>query len=144
MPISPSICIKPQLREFVARACSSEMILRGKVVFATSTSSSSPPKLDNSPAIAFRWPAGRQFFKLLHRFALSRHLQAKFPAGLGLAIESLRNRSRAPHLAEQKNFHMKLTALVGHMQHVSNPDLAGGLGGLSVRLNPAQLTGSRR
>jgi hypothetical protein len=56
----------------------------------------------------------------------------------------LRNRSRAAHLAEKQDFHLKVTAVVCHSQHVSNPDLARSFGGLPVGLNSAEFAGSCR
>src|ERR1019366_2010507 len=69
-------------------------------------------------------------------------LHAQLPARLGLAVESLRNRSRAANVAEQQDFHLKVAAVVGNSQAVSNPDLARSLGGLPVGLNPTEFTGA--
>src|SRR5450755_2619778 len=99
------------------------------------------PELDNPAAIAFRWPARGQLFELSHRLTFSRHLQSQFTAFFRLVVKGLRNRSRAAHLAEQQHFHMKLAAIVGDAQHVSNPNRTRRLGGLPAGLNPAEFTG---
>src|SRR5580704_12439884 len=99
--------------------------------------SGSPPELDDFPAIAFGWSARGSLFELLHRFAFRCHHQAHVPAGLRLAIECLCNRSRAADLADEQDFYLEVAALVGHSQHVSNPDLARSFGELPVGLNPA-------
>jgi len=44
----------------------------------------------------------------------------------------LRNRRWAADFAEKQDFYLKVAALVGHMQHISDADLARSLGGLSV------------
>src|SRR5205809_3962361 len=102
------------------------------------------PELDDSAAIAFRWPALGGRFKLLRCFALLCRLQARLPARFCLAVEGLRNRGGAAHLAEKQDFYLKVAALVDHTQHVANADLARSLGRLPVGLNPAEFTGPRR
>jgi len=49
----------------------------------------------------------------------------------------------AAHVAQQQHFDLKLAALVGHPQHVSNANLARSFGGLPVALNSAEFAGSR-
>ena len=102
----------------------------------------SAAKLNDPTTVAFRWPACGQLFKLAHCFALGCHFQAQFAARLGLTVEGLRNRGGTADIAEKKNLHLKVTALVGHAQLVSDADLASGLGGLAIPLNPAQFTGA--
>ncbi len=106
--------------------------------------SASPPELDDLPAIAFRRSAGRQLFKLPHRFTLRCHLQTQLAAGLGLAVEGLCNRGGAAHIAEKQDLHLEVATVVGHAQHVANPDLARGFGRLPVELNPAEFTSACR
>jgi len=50
----------------------------------------------------------------------------------------LRNRSRAADFAQEQDFYLKVAAIVGHSQHVSDVDLARSLGGLPVALDPAE------
>ena len=100
------------------------------------------PKLVDFTAIAFRWLAFPERFAMRHGFALFGQFQPQLPARLRLAVERLRNRSRAAHLAEKQDFHLKVAAVVCHSQHVSNPDLTRSLGGLPVGLNPTEFTGS--
>jgi hypothetical protein len=44
----------------------------------------------------------------------------------------LRNRNWAADFAEKQDLYLKVAALVGHLQHVSDVDLAGGFSGLPV------------
>src|SRR6478609_4631303 len=103
--------------------------------------SSSAPELDDLPPIALGWSACRDRLELAHRFALLRRLQPRRPALFRLAIERLRHRSRAAHLAKQQDLHMEVAAVIAHPQHVSNADFTRGFGGLPVGLDPAKLTG---
>jgi hypothetical protein len=50
---------------------------------------------------------------------------------------------RAAYLAHNKHVDLEIPAVIGHAQQISHPDLARGLGNLSVALNPAQLTRPR-
>src|SRR5712692_332376 len=59
-------------------------------------------------------------------------------ASFSLTVERLRNRSRAADFAQEQDFYLKVAAIVGHSQHVSDVDLARSLGGLSVALDPAE------
>src|ERR1019366_706648 len=59
-----------------------------------------------------------------------------------LAVQRLCNRRGAAHLAQKQHFHLKVTAIVCHSQHVANPDPARSLGGLPIGLNPTEFTGS--
>jgi len=52
--------------------------------------------------------------------------------------------SWAALLAQKQDLYVKVPAVVGHAQPVSNPDFARGLGRLPAGLNPAEFTGSRR
>ena len=65
---------------------------------------------------------------LLHGFAFFGQLQPRFAAGFGFAIERLRNRGRAAHLAQLQNLDLKDAALVLDLQHVAGVDLARGFG----------------
>src|ERR1051326_5428597 len=99
------------------------------------------PELDNFPAIAFGRPPGWYGLELAHRFALLCRLQAQRAAFFRLAIERLGHRCRAAHLAEQQDLHMEVAAVIRYPQHVSHPDFTRRLGGLPVRLDPAQFAG---
>jgi len=70
--------------------------------------------------------------QIASRLPLRRHYQALLAASLGLAVERLRHRSRAAHVAQQQHFDLKVAALVGHPQHVSNANLARSFGGLPL------------
>ena len=111
-----------------------------------SRQSDSASKPVDFTAIAFRWLALPQRFEMRHRFALFRQLEPQLPARVGLAVERLRNRRRAAHLAENQDFHLKIAAIVLHLQQVADADLARRFGCLSVGFNPAELTcpGSKR
>ena len=91
-------------------------------------------------AVAFGWLAFPQGFEMRHRFALFRQLQPQLPARLCLTVERLRNCRRAARLAEGQDLHLKVAAVVLHLQQVADPDLTRSLGWLSVGLNPAELT----
>jgi hypothetical protein len=56
----------------------------------------------------------------------------------------LRDRSRAADFSDKKHFHTKIAALVSHLQHVSNADLARWLGRLLVAKDSAEAARSRR
>ena len=56
-------------------------------------------ELDDVTAVAFGRASGGQLFELLEGFAFSGDFLAKLAAGFGFAVESLRDRSRAAHLA---------------------------------------------
>ena len=100
----------------------------------------SAAKLDDPTTVAFRWPACGQLFKLAHCFALGCHFQAQFAARLGLAVESLRNRGGTADIAEKQNLHLKVAAIVLHLQQVADSNLARSLGLLSVSFNSAEFT----
>ena len=78
-------------------------------------------------------------------FALSGYLKALRAAGVGFAVESLRNRGRTANLTEKQDFDFKFAAFIGDAQHVSDPHVARRLGGnLSVGLNSPEFTGAGR
>ena len=104
--------------------------------------SGSAAELDDPSAIAFGWPASRQFFKLLHGSALRCYFLAELPTGVCFAVERLRDGGGATHFAEQQDLDLKIAALVADSQLVSNADLASGLGGLAVALNAAEIAGA--
>src|SRR5258708_7735861 len=99
---------------------------------------SSAPEADNLTTVPFRGSALARCVEMLCSFTLLCGLQARLAACLCLAIECLRHRRRPAHLAEQQDFHLKIAAVVCYLQHVANPHFAGSLGGLPVRLNPAE------
>jgi len=104
----------------------------------------SPAELDDLAAVTFRWPSGWHGFKLHRRFALGCRFQARFLAFFGLAIKRLRHRCWPAYFAEQQHVHVKVAAIVGDPQLVAHADFARRFRGLTIGLNPAQLTGSRR
>jgi hypothetical protein len=110
---------------------------------AAIVSLTSSPELDDFAAVALRWPAFRRWRELHQGLALLRKLQAQFTAGFSFAIERLRNRRWAAHLAEKQNLDLKVAALGLDLQELANPDFAGSLGRLIVGLNPAELAGPR-
>jgi hypothetical protein len=99
--------------------------------------------LNDVPAVALGWPAHWQHFELSRGPALGRYFLAEFAAGFGFAVKSLRDGRWAARVAELQNFYFEVAAIVGDSQHVSDANFARGLGGLTVRLNPAKVTGFR-
>src|ERR1035438_2544292 len=100
----------------------------------------SAPQPVDFAAIAFRWLAAPQPFEMRRRLALFRQLQPYLPARLRLTVKRLRNRRRAAHLTESQYLHLKVAAVVLHLQHVAGSDFARRFGSLSVGLNLAQFT----
>jgi hypothetical protein len=107
--------------------------------YAPASRSSPAPELNDSPAIAFRWPARRELLELNHSLPLRGCFHAQFSALLRLAVERLRDRRWAAHLAQKQDFHLKIPALICHSQHVSNANFARRFGGLSIGPDSAQL-----
>lgn len=95
-------------------------------------------------AVAFRRPPLSQCFEPWHRLTRFRQVRPQFLAAVRLAVQRLRNRRRAAHLAEEKNFNLKIAAVVSDLQHVSDPHYARRLARLPVRRDPSKVTGSRR
>src|ERR1019366_5632388 len=78
--------------------------------------SHSAAELINFAAIAFRRSAFGRNLKLPHRLALGCQLGAQLPALIRLAIERLRNRGGAAHLAEEQDLDMEIASGIGHVQ----------------------------
>jgi len=70
-------------------------------------------------------------------------LGAGLLAGFGFAVESLRNGRGASCFAEREDFHLKDAAVVGDGERVSDVEIAGGLHGLAVAEDAAELAGAR-
>ena len=100
-------------------------------------------ELNDAAAIALVGAACGQLLPLVGGFALGSDFETLLAAGLGFAVERLGNRRGAANVAEKKDFDFKLAAFVGDAQHVSDADVARGLGGdLSVGLNAAEFAGA--
>jgi hypothetical protein len=56
----------------------------------------------------------------------------------------LRHRSRTAYFAQQENLNLELAPIIGHSQHIANPDIPRWLGRLPVGLNPSQVAGPSR
>jgi hypothetical protein len=93
------------------------------------------------PPVPLRGFVYRHSFRQKHRLPLRRKFQPQFPAGIRLAIKPLRHRSRTAHLANPQYFHLILAALGLHPQRISNLNLAGSFGRLSIRFDPPKFTG---
>src|SRR5437879_3610972 len=83
-------------------------------------------------AIAFRRLAFPQRFEMRHQLAFFRQLKPQLTARLSLTVERLCNRRRAAHLTEAQDLHLKVAAVVLHVQQVADSDLTRSLGWLSV------------
>ncbi len=82
-------------------------------------------------------------FEMRHRFALFGRLQPRLPARLGFDVQRLRDRRRAPQIAEKQNLHLEVAALSLDVQDVAGADLVRGFGLPSIALDPRKLTGPR-
>jgi len=76
------------------------------------------------------------------RLAFLGHFLARFAAGLGFAVEGLRDGRGTAHLAESKHFNFKDAAVGGDGEQVADAHLARGAGGLMPGLDAAQLAGA--
>jgi hypothetical protein len=70
-------------------------------------------------------------------------LHSQFAAGFAFAVQRLRDRSRAAHLAQKQNFHFEISRLSLNVQEVANMYLAGWLSRLTIGLNSAQIASTR-
>jgi hypothetical protein len=101
-------------------------------------------ELDDAAAVALVGTGGGELLPLASSFAFGGDFEALLAAGVGFAIERLCDGRGATNVAEGENFDLKVAALVSDAQHVSDADVAGGLGGdLPVRLNAAEFAGTR-
>src|SRR5208337_380641 len=103
----------------------------------------STAKTVDSASIAFGWLAFVQSFDARHGFALFGQLEAQLAAGVGLAIERAGHRGRAADFAQGQNLHLKIAAIVLHLEQVADADVTRRLDGLSVGMNPAEFAGPR-
>jgi len=81
-------------------------------------------------------------FEARHGFALFGHFEAQLAAGLGLAVQRLRDGGWAADFAQAQNFDLEIAAGVFHLQQVADADLAGELGGLAVGGDAAEVAGA--
>ena len=88
--------------------------------FKYAVSSPSTPEAYNFSAVAFRRTTLRQDLEIHHSFALFYCILACATACFALAVERLCNRGGAAQLTEKHNFNLKVTAVVGHFQQVTN------------------------
>ena len=102
----------------------------------------SSAKLPDPPAIALVWPARRQLLELPQRLPFGSSLHALFAAFFGFAVQGLRHRCRTTHLTELKNLNLKDAALIGHLEHVAEADIARRFDGLTIGLDPSQIAGA--
>jgi len=100
-------------------------------------------ELDDGAAVAFGGAIGGGGLEECGRgFALGGDFLAEFAAGFGFAIEGLGDRGGAADVAEGEDFDVEVSAVVGDVEHVSGVEFAGRLGGLSVDLDAAEVTGA--
>src|SRR5690349_5241312 len=104
--------------------------------------SSSSPQSVEIAAIAFGRLAFPERLKVRHRFTLLRQFQPRLPALVGFPIEHLCHRGRTTHFAQAEHLHLKITAVVLHLQQVANSNLARSFSRLSVGVNSAEFTGA--
>ena len=119
----------------------SSTVVRANSRFLPAPSGSSA-ELEDSAAIAFGGADGGELYELAHGFALGGDFLAELAAGVGFAVESLSDGCGAAHVAEGKDFDFKVSAIVGHAQHIADADFPRSLGGLAVGSNPAEFTGA--
>jgi|SRR5581483_3600129 len=108
--------------------------------------SASPPKLNDSPAIPFRRPAGREDFEFPCCSPLGRDLLPQLLAGLTLAVKRLCYHRRTAHVTQPQYPDFEVASIVGDLQDVAHPYLPRRFGHLPVRSNPpkiARLPGQR-
>lgn len=105
--------------------------------------SSSAAELDDLAAVAFGGATFRGRAEIAQGFAFFGELQPGFMAGGGFKVESLGHRGGAADGAEKQDFHFKFVRFSANVQEIADADLAGGLGGLLVALDPAQVAGAR-
>jgi hypothetical protein len=100
-------------------------------------------ELDDTATVALVGTARGELFPLAGGFALGSHFEALLTARVGFAVEGLRDGRGAANVAKFQNFDFEVAAFVSDAEHVSDANIAGGLGGdLSVRLDSAELAGA--
>ena len=73
-----------------------------------------------------------QWRELLHRLALGCCIGSRGNAGFCLAVERLRHRRWAAHMAQCENFDLKFAAFILHCELIADTDLASRLGFMAV------------
>jgi hypothetical protein len=100
--------------------------------------------LDDVAAVAFGRASGGKLFEFLHGSALGGNFLAELSAGFGFAVESLGDGGWAADIAEEQDFYVKFSAVVGHAEHVGDANLTRWFGGLIVGLHASELAGAGR
>ncbi len=94
-----------------------------------------PAKIPDFAAVTFgRSSVGRRR-EMGHRSTFFRGFTPRLAAGIGFPIKGLSHRSRTPHIAQEKNFHVEISALVPDLQAVASADLASRFRKLSIDLD---------
>ena len=83
----------------------------------------------------------RQRRVLLHGLALFGEFEARFAAGIRLAVERLGNGGGAAHLAEFQNLDLEQAAFIFNLQHVAGVDIARWLGAHAAGEDAADVAG---
>jgi hypothetical protein len=96
-------------------------------------------ELNDSAAIALRWPGCGCGIEVHHCLALGCHLDTRLVALLGFLIERLGNPRWPADVAEQKYFDLEVRSFGPYLQEIANANLARGLCRLLVALYSAQL-----
>src|SRR5579884_1500643 len=105
---------------------------------------SSTAKLDDSSAIAFRWPGLRDGFKQVRRLAFFRCFLARRAALVRLAIHGLGHGCRTADIADYEHLDVEVAAVIGDLQPIADMHLARSFCRMAVGLDPAQLAGFLR
>lgn len=105
--------------------------------------SSATAELDDLAPVALGGTAFRRGRIHLHGLALFRDFHAQFTAGVGFAIERLRDGSGAADVAQLQHFDFKFLGFRPDVQKVAGMNLSSRFGGLVVALDPAQIAGAR-
>ena len=103
---------------------------------------SSAAELDDAAAVALGGSPVGHGEELLHGFALGRCAETSLLARVGFAVEGLRDGSGATTVAEGENFDFEFATLVANAEHIADADFAGGLGGLSIAKDAAEIAGA--
>src|SRR5579883_1918846 len=100
--------------------------------------------LSDRAAVTLGGAAARETFDARHQFSFFSGFASRLAALFGFAIERLRDGSRSSHFAEFENFNVKFAAVVLNAKHIAGLDVASGLGGLAVEIDPSEFAGARR
>ena len=103
----------------------------------------STAELNNSAPVAFARPPFWHRRVLLHRLSLFGKCGARGFARLGFAIQRLRYRRGASHLAELQDLDLKLAALIPDMKHVFHAHFPCRLCFHAIRANTPQIARMR-